>query len=203
MKYFLVHIKVPARYGYEYLLMELNAKLNEKICVNFDIYNQYTTISLLESCVTMNQDKSRIFLKAVSETDIEDQNILTLQLSAMFWSKWSPDRPFVKKITKNYYRVLYSTHCSFNEIRDFILFLKPKKVHLNVLPPHGKERQEMFDELSRIQNSIMPKDEIDIQEVNEKATAENADKKFTFKRLRSKLSNQNKASVVVKKFKEI
>jgi len=184
-----VHLKVPARYGYEYLLMELSTKLNEKICIlESEVYDQYSMISLIESCVTMDQHKARIILKPtyLNALDQRDENdiILNLTLSAMFWTNWCGGS-FVRKMAHNSLRVCYATHNSFQEIRDFLMFLMPKKVYLNVLPAAPKERLEMLEQLASIQMEYLG-NEPKAEEENTKEVP----KKFSFKRLRAASSNK-------------
>lgn len=120
-KLILVHLRVPARYGYEYLLMELSHKLKEKIHIQeAEVYDQYTSISILSECVTNVKHNAKIFLKPkyISSTDEpENDDTLCLQLSAMFWEKWTDGSPFMIKIASNSYRVCYATHNSFSEIK--------------------------------------------------------------------------------------
>lgn len=186
LKFFLVFLEVPARYGYEYLLMELSAKLKEKIFIcEPEVFNQYLMIPQLQPCVTTDLQSSRIILKPkfVSDDKLQctpSDDSLRVQLSAMFWVNWDGG-PLVRKTARRSYRVCYATHCSFNEIRDFLTFLKPKSVHLNVLPANHQEKQEMLQELQVIQKSFMP---------TEENLVSNDIKKFTFKRLFSQMSRE-------------
>lgn len=192
--FFLVNLVVPARYGYEYLLMELSSKLNEKIFIHeADVYEQYSAISRLDACVTNYERKARIFLKptfVASTLKFDEREVMNLQLSAMFWTNWKRGAPFVLKTAKRSYRVCYATHNSFSEIRDFLLFIKPKKVHLNVLPGNALQKQEMFRQLKAIQNQYLEEEKKEVE----------TPKKFTFKRIRS-MSSRHEAPNVEKKNK--
>jgi len=185
-----VNLKVPARYGYEYLLMELSKSLNEKIFIHEpDVYEQYSLISCLASCVTTDED-ARIFLKPtyLKINSDEQTNFLNIQLSAMFWTHWKGGS-FVMKTAPKSYRVCYATHSSYNEIRDFLLHLKPKKVHLNVLPKEDKEKLKMLHQVKLIQQEYLP------NELEHSDKTCKVQTKFTFKRIRSfSIRQQGKAS---------
>lgn len=180
---FLVTLRVPARYGYEYFLMELYSKLDEKVYIHeSDVYHQYSSISLLASCVTMNDKAARIFLlpKFITSNLQHDKSdvMLNLHLSAMFWANWKGGS-FVQKIDENSFRVCYATHNSLTEIQDFLMFLKPKKVYLNVVPSDAHNRNAMLKELDIIQQKYSGDVMNGKSEVEENKTS----RKFTFKRL--------------------
>jgi hypothetical protein len=191
---FLVNLVVPARYGYEYLLMELSSKLSEKIFIHEnDVFDQYSAISRLNACVTTNERKARIFLKptfVTSTLKFDDQDeVLSLQLSAMFWANWKRGAPFSLETKKNSYRVCYATHNSLAEIRDFLTFLQPRKVHLNVVPESVEQKKEMLKQLKSIQDSYSEKE----------TQAAEPKKKFSFKRIRSMSSRKEAGSLAAEK----
>ena len=177
--------------------MELSTKLNEKIFIpEDDVFDQYTTISRLNACVTKNEQKSRIFLKPTFVSDRikfdEKVDVLNLQLSAMFWTNWKRGTSFVLQTGKKSYRVCYATHNSCNEIRDFLTFIKPKKVNLNVLPLNNDQKQEMFNQIKSIQDQYVEKTSEIVNQVEPK-------KKFTFKRRGSNRQDSYK----MKSFKKL
>lgn len=160
--------------------------MNEKIYVcEQEVFDQYLSISQLESCVTMTQRNARIFLKpnfVTSNVELNDDHVvMTLQLSAMFWANWKPQSPFVLKTNDKSFRVCYATHNSFNEIRDFLLFLKPRKVNLNVEPENASAKLEMFEQLKKIQQVYQS------EEQNAESKVD-PPRKFSFKRIRSMTS---------------
>lgn len=178
--------------------MELSTTLNEKIFISeADVFDQYSTISRLNACVTTNEQKSRIFLTpSYSTNPIEfdkKHEVLNLQLSAMFWTNWKRGTSFVLQTNPKWYRVCYATHNSFNEIRDFLTFIKPKKVHLNVMPVNDDQKKEMFNHVKLIQDEYLEKPKIE-DKIETK-------KKFSFKRLRS-MSN-HRESDKLKSFKKL
>lgn len=173
--------------------MELSTKLNEKIFIHeAEVFEQYSSISRLCACVTANERQARIFLKPtfVSSTlKFDEKDVMNLQLSAMFWKNWKRGTPFVLKTDKQSYRICYATHNSFNEIRDFLLFIKPKKIHLNVVPENADQKREMFKQLEAIKKLYLKEEKLE----------EEKPKRFTFKRLRSR--SHREASKAAKKLK--
>jgi hypothetical protein len=174
-----VILRVPARYGYERLLIELNRKLNEQIFVNqTEIMEQYLMISEITDCITSNKHNSRIHLMPaylkVHEDYQKDKNCLKIHLSAMYWSKWNDSKPFVRAMGGERLRICYATHSSFSEIRDFIKFLKPSRVYPTVMPEAPGERTKMLTLIDEIISSYRDTPAQDIQPI----------KRFAFKRLR-------------------
>lgn len=170
-----------ARYGYERLLMEVSKFFKEKIYVcEEEVYQQYSQISEINNCITRDLLNSRIFLKPkyIPTNIIADENtrnVLNLNISAMFWANWQDGDLIINKIKDNYYRVCYATHNSLDEISDFLTYLKPKKVYLNVLPNNQKEKIEMLSLLKSIEKNYK----------GEHADNGKLTKRFSFKRLRT------------------
>lgn len=166
--------------------MEVSEHFNEKIYVcEEETYEQYSQISKINGCVTRDLLNARIFLKpkflsrGASKASIE-KNVLSLNLSAMYWENWN-GKSVIEKLSNHYFRVLYATHSSLEEITDFLTYLKPKKVNLNVLPENPREKLEMLRRLRDIQKKYMPMPEEDHEEENETTVK----RKFSFKRLQS------------------
>ncbi|CRL03060.1 CLUMA_CG016399, isoform A [Clunio marinus] len=176
-----VHIHTPARYGYERLIIEIGLKLKMKTLIHeAEIFEQYLRIPQIASSVTMDHQETRISLKPkfvsslFQENTKGTDNVLNLHLSAMFWSNWDGGS-FVRKISENSFRVCYATHNSFNEIKDFVLSVKPKEVYLNVMPNSFEERNIMLKQLDMIKS----------QYLQDKKKQQTLDRPiFSFKRLR-------------------
>lgn len=192
-----MYIEGSARYAYERLFIELGQNLGQKFyCFEDEVYEQYSQISEISKHVTKNHYEARIFVnpKYLGQNKTE-RNVLSLNLSAMFWKNWDGQSSIVQKIREDYYRVCYATHMSLEEIEEFLNYLKPKKVYLNVIPNSTNAKREMFKRLKEIQSNFMiPSDaEKDIEDEKIKFT-----KKSSFKRLRS---NDESASSSSKKFR--
>lgn len=166
---------MPARYGYECLIKLIGERLHERVWVPESSFEEYSLISGIASHVTNDDRRARIFLKTKYHKKNDDSsNVMTLQLSAMFWQNWSGGS-FVKQISGNSFRVCFATHSSLSEIEELLLYLKPQKVLLNVIPEKLDERQKMFNQLASIQAQYIqrPPAEVDT----------NVRKRFSFERI--------------------
>lgn len=167
--------------------MELYKTLKQRTCITeAEVYEQYQTISNLDNCVTNDEIRSQIiltpkYLKTIPRKPKTDPKlILNIKLSAWFWTNWNEKKPFVSTINPNTVRVCYATHSSYDELKAFLLFLKPSKVFLNVIPANSDEKRVMFNELQEVQDLYLEKPK-------EKLTT----KKSCFKRLLSGLSQSS------------
>lgn len=169
---------MPARYGYERLLIDLSRKLKEKIYVlENELREQYLMISGLSTCTATNKYESRIILSStrIKLYENDQKNHLKIHLSAMFWANLNKNKSFTHKSSNDKLRICYATHSSLGEIREFLNFLKPKNVYPTVVPENYDEKMKMFKLIDQIVNSYIPTE----QEVPSK-------KRFAFKRLRQK-----------------
>ena len=164
--------------------MEVSKHFNEKIYVcEEETYEQYSQISEINGCITRDMLNARIFLKPKflsRGTSKAEKNVLSLNLSAMYWVNWN-GKSVIDKMSDHCFRVLYATHSSLEEITDFLTYLKPKKVNLNVIPENPREKLEMLRRLSDIQKKYMPMPEEDHEEENEQTVK----RIFSFKRLQT------------------
>lgn len=168
---------MPARYGYEYLIKLIGEKLREPVWVCESSFDEYSLISGIASHVTNNDRKARICLKPKYNNKVdESSNVLTLQLSAMYWQNWAGGS-FVRQIKENNFRVCFATHSSLSEIEELLLYLKPQKVLLNVIPENADERQKMFNQLASIQAQY-------IQNPSKEAKEPEIKKRFSFERIK-------------------
>jgi len=164
----IVSIKLPARYGYEYLFIEIYKRFNIKIHANN--YENYLYLQEMDNCFTNDGSKTRIhacFLKSKMTNQnkyckaliAQENYLLTICPSALIWTNWSvKDKiSYIDRKEKNLYRVCYSNHSSLNEIKDFLLYLKPENVHFNVQPANAKENQLMENLLVEIMDYYIPK----------------------------------------------
>lgn len=168
--------------------MEVHKRLGEKIFVHEkEVYEQYSQISEINSILHHDILNARVFLKtkyaAQKQTAINERNILDINFSAMYFENWREGHPFSEKIRNNFIRICYATHNSLEEIQNFLTYLQPKKVYLNVVPAQAHEKMKMFDELKKIERIYK---KLDDEEVEKPKTVE---RKFSFKRLRSNHSN--------------
>lgn len=139
----------------------------------------YNWISELGRCLSSTETNSRISLRLKARGFGREEiksNVLNIKLTAMFWSNWKKGESFICKEDDSNIRICYATHSSFSEIHDFLTYLKPKKVYLNVIPTDFVERHEMMRNLAKIEETY-----------HKTETPHNCDvprKRFTFKRVR-------------------
>lgn len=151
----------------------MSQKLGKKFyCLEEEVYEDYSRISEISNYVTKNIHEARIFVKPkyINRIIPEERNVMNIFLSAMFWENYDGRGEIAKMMRKDCYRICYATHNSFEEIRDFLLYLRPKKIYPNVMPGTIKERYEMQARIREIQKSYMDDEQ------------EKPKKKFSFKR---------------------
>lgn len=195
MFFFLVNLWTPARYGYEYLLIELYSRLKSVVYIHeSEVYEEYSFISDLEKCITKHSKNARIFVKPtyLNFKSEDGRNFLNIWLSAMFWKNWNGG-PFELKTSDNSYRVCYATHNSYREIYDFLSYLKPKKIRLNVLPPDEEEKRKMINLIDSIQQNYSKANHGE-EEPSDKIET----RKFSFKKINS---TSQRAQIETKKLK--
>lgn len=164
--------------------MEVSKHFKEKIYVyEEETYEYYSQISQINACVTRDLLNARIFLKpkflSKGISKCSERNVLSLNLSAMFWENWN-GKSMINELRADYYRVCYATHSSLEEISAFLLYLKPTKVNLNVIPGNARERFKMLSELRGIQKKYMLMLDQHDEESNNAVK-----RKFSFKRFRT------------------
>jgi DNA cross-link repair 1C protein len=89
------------------------------------------------------------------EFSIDDPLVLTIKPSVMHFYT-THNNNVIEWVSKNYLRVCYSMHSSYSELKDFVLHVKPKSIHANVVP-YGSSRQVVLklleDILSLVQHA--------------------------------------------------
>lgn len=143
-------LKTPARYGYEYLFLTIFKRFGQKIHVNETIFNNYQYIPELDNCFTTKGDCCNIHA-CYSSINKQTRNLLCCQpkyntamvriikISAMAWINLQAHDDICRKDSENFIRVCYSNHPSYNELKDFLMYLHPKKVELNVITNRNQQ----------------------------------------------------------------
>lgn len=158
-----IQLHVSARFGYEYLFRSLWQRFAMPVHVNdADRYAMYQFIPDLDSCVTIDNSRTtRIHACAAAastkrqrqcENISTRQRVRTIRVSAMVWSDWNDGIDLHVEIAPQVYRVCYSNHSSWQEIRDMLRLLQPQRVELNVMPDNKKKRTSMLNDLRDIMN---------------------------------------------------
>lgn len=143
-----VIIRIPAQYGSEFLFMEIGRKLKQKIYVANEQLEKYIFFPDMDQCISSDLKECNIFsLQKHEKTMFGSFHYRIIQPSALFWKNWTRGQPICKEEHKNTIRVAYSSHSSYTELKDFIEFVKPKKVQLNVVSKMPEEMYKCLDEI--------------------------------------------------------
>jgi DNA cross-link repair 1C protein len=150
-----VLFKFPARIGYEYLIIQLYKHFNMKIHVKEEIYcDFYRAVSSLGKITSASNFASSQIHVISDLTNLElykKYKTILIKPTAMVWRNWHPGQDLHIKENSNTFRICYSNHSSFHEIKDLIMLTKPKKIELNVLPTNEKERHGFLENVRKIQ----------------------------------------------------
>lgn len=155
-----VSLKMPARYGYELLFMEIGRRLRKPIHINEEELMKYKYIPELDGIFTTKANNSTIhacfdYQNKNSKTltcnpELDPALIRVIKPTAMVWKEWDETSDFVRREANEFVRVCYSNHSSLSEIRDFLVYLKPKKLEFNVVPSNPSQKLAMLDAVSDI-----------------------------------------------------
>lgn len=178
----MVVFRTPANYGYEYLLTEISKKFKQKIHIDRDAYKDYFFIPEFDNCFSQQLEQcGRIHLCSCNSTeysdrswadrtieclpDLDEQYVRVIRPTAMRWNGWDAEHKYhaVDSKDTNVVYVCYSTHSSYEEIRDFLSYLKPKAVKMNVMPNCANTRADMARYLDEIVNEYEMNEEISIE----------------------------------------
>ncbi|KAJ3625475.1 hypothetical protein MTP99_016042 [Tenebrio molitor] len=132
-----VGLNTSAKYGYEYLFMEIFKTLKMPVHVNDEIYEFYSRVPELDQAVTRSKHLTKIHSACGSTYTVICANtvaykIKTIKISAFRWKSESLQNG-ISESHHNTHFVCYSTHASYEEGVELLKFLKPKKVEANVL----------------------------------------------------------------------
>lgn len=155
-----ISLKMPARYGYELLYIKIGKLLKLRIHINEDEIAKYKYIPELDHIFTTLSNKSQIHAcfdyhnkngkSLTCNPNIDPALIRVIKPTAMIWREWEESMEIFKEESGEHFRVCYSNHCSMSEIRDFLVYLQPKNVELNVVPTDALKKQKMMDAVSEI-----------------------------------------------------
>lgn len=169
-------LKIPARYGSEFLYMECARQTGMKIHVNRAEYEKYRFIPEMDDAVTDNATGTRIHACVSSMERVQsmglkcvegDLSVMVIKPSAMVWGGWNKSKKIVERVNGMMYRVCYSSHASYAEIKEFLLYLKPKQVKLNVVPEHEERKAEMLNNLVEIMKEYQRLDNPAVEDIVE------------------------------------
>ncbi|XP_071961145.1 protein artemis-like [Antedon mediterranea] len=144
------HVKMVcrAKYGYEYLFVELSKAFNMKVHVSSYMMMHYQTVSELASHMTSDGTSTQLHACGYTTCNVADTgNTIVIKPSTMWFTSNAQPEDILKKIDDSYYRLCFSFHSSYSEIRDFIGYLKPWQVKANVIPMKCSE-EDIIERLS-------------------------------------------------------
>jgi len=157
-----VVLECSALYGSEFLYMTLSKSLNTRIHVKDFVYDRYCRIPDLAHHITNDTFSTRIHACMSKKDrsglkcrhDISKENILTIVPSVYKWKGKNTD--IIQEwdnLRENTLNVCYSTHASFEELKAFIRYFRPKEVYPCVYPI-GIEHNYLSDLIRQILNEI-------------------------------------------------
>lgn len=149
-------LHTSARYGYEWMFIQLYKSLKMKIHVTEANYESYRYIPEMDDVIACNGIETKIHACNIKDCSCNvfsgKDDVRIIRVSAMVWQGWKIGDECVIKDSEQNFRVCYSNHASLSEIRELLLFFKPKQVFLNVMPKTRIECDTMRSVLDRIMN---------------------------------------------------
>jgi DNA cross-link repair 1C protein len=145
-----IELNTPATYGSELLFLRIHQVLGRKIHVSAAVFEQYQYVPDLDGVTTTDPSGLQIHAcygedrKVCLEESRKAGLVRVIRPSAMIWRQWRTGKDImqVDNSRTETYRVCYSNHASFSEVRDLLLFLRAKSVYLNVENPARAEEME-------------------------------------------------------------
>nr|XP_006816383.1 PREDICTED: protein artemis-like [Saccoglossus kowalevskii] len=130
----MVRLTCKAKYGYEYLFVELSKHFNMQIHVSVNHFSYYNKVPDVSQYLTTEGKTTQIHACKWEDCKLEETaSVLVIQPSTM-WFIYNAKPGVVKKLDTHKYRVCFSFHSSCSEIRDFVGYLCPENVYPNVIP---------------------------------------------------------------------
>lgn len=148
----IVQLLPSAKYGYEFLFVEISKRFEMPIHVNSDIHRIYSTIPDMDGAITIKSSASQIHASCGNKFNAlcnHYKYLRKITLSVLWWSNKNMSKSIVWN-DDEYFRVCYSLHASLEEIKQFLSFLKPTEVEPCVLPVCSEERETMRKLLNEI-----------------------------------------------------
>ncbi|KAL3268904.1 hypothetical protein HHI36_007991 [Cryptolaemus montrouzieri] len=144
----IINLQTSARYGYEYVFMEIFKRMNMPVHVSNEAYAFYSLIPDMDESVTLESSKTRIhsccssYYKNICIKNLIGYSTRTVKMSAMRWTTEKLEQGITNNQDETYF-VCYATHASYEEGEEMIKFLKPKEVVPCVLQKDDAE--EIFN----------------------------------------------------------
>lgn len=117
--------------GCEFIYKRLSEHFSTKIHFSPDKHKINSAIPEMSVFSTDDPQSTQIHACERNSACARKGTVLQVTLSTMAFmheKQSSPRARLFVKVKPDWYRIFYSIHCSLNEIKDFVLFLKPKKI---------------------------------------------------------------------------
>nr|CAH7731701.1 unnamed protein product [Callosobruchus chinensis] len=136
---YMINLITSAKYGYEYLFIEIYRTLGMPIHVNQEVYDFYCLIPEMDKSITTIGSVTRIHSSCgpTHHTTCSYKTygvVKPVKVSAFRWNQENLSKG-ISVVDPYMHYVCYSTHASYEEAVDLIQFLKPKEVEVCVKPP--------------------------------------------------------------------
>nr|CAI5842680.1 unnamed protein product [Callosobruchus analis] len=135
---YMINLITSAKYGYEYLFIEIYRKLGMPIHINQEIYNFYCLIPEMDKSITTDRTVTRIHSSCgpTPHTTCSYKSLGVVKPVKVSAFRWNQEKLLkgMSDVDPYMHYVCYSTHASYEEAVDLIQFLKPKEVEICVKP---------------------------------------------------------------------
>ncbi|XP_072181650.1 protein artemis-like [Diadema setosum] len=137
----MVKLACKAKYGYEFLFVEMSKTFHQKVHVSEGVMKQYERVPELARHLTTDGSSTQIHACRYSSCSLESaSDVMLVQPSTMWFTSNARPDDVVRKVG-NRYRLCFSFHSSYSEVRDFLGYIRPKYVYPNVVPYCSSEEE--------------------------------------------------------------
>lgn len=151
-----VFLEIPARFGSEFLLLQLYKKLKlEMHLLNVDQCCLLPFIPEMRQFIAPQLNDSVKIVVGMRNSELNPRfQWRTIKPSAMYWTNWTKGDAIVKgdERRKDMFRICYSSHSSREEIFGLLKLLQPQRINLNVQPDGMKDRR--WDEVKWLKEEM-------------------------------------------------
>ncbi|XP_033745811.1 protein artemis-like [Pecten maximus] len=159
-----VHFTPRSHYGHEHLLKEISSRTSRKVHVSKAKVKIYEQISDLRNIFTADPEETPIHAclgERFARGDHDSlpcgfqppkhsklNKMVILPSTMYFTKKMRLNLTHIVERTRGIYRVCYSFHSSYNEVRNLVTYLKPGNVRPNVKPEPDPSLSEVQKRLN-------------------------------------------------------
>lgn len=152
----IVHILTNAKYGCEFLYIEISKRLQLPIHVGEKEYNLYKCIPEMDKAVTLSEKSTQLHSNCGARFNtmclpkMHRYLVKRVHFFARGWTECELEKNGDLAIEHNIVRVCYSTHASLEEGTALIRTLKPDAVEPCVVPSDRKEKEELMKLIDKV-----------------------------------------------------